>query len=78
MSRSVAPPPRQILIAERCVLHTLGFQLTVEHPYGGVMSLLKKLFTLGRGVDGGKGADKARNRQLGQVNIMRHGIIVQQ
>ncbi|CAN0137058.1 unnamed protein product [Pylaiella littoralis] len=57
----------KILIAERCVLHTLGFQLTVEHPYCGVMSLLKKLFTLGRGADGGKGADKALNRQLSQA-----------
>lgn len=57
----------QILIAERCVLHTLSFQLTVEHPYSTVMSLLKKLFTLGRGANGGKGVNKARNRQLSQV-----------
>ncbi|CAN0039266.1 unnamed protein product, partial [Hapterophycus canaliculatus] len=57
----------QILIAERCVLHTLGFQLTVEHPYSTVMSLLKKLFTLGRGANGGKGVNKARNRQLSQA-----------
>ncbi|CAN0509822.1 unnamed protein product, partial [Ectocarpus sp. 12 AP-2014] len=57
----------KILIAERCVLHTLGFQLTVEHPYSVVMSLLKKLFTMGKGADGGKGADKALNRQLSQA-----------
>ncbi|CAM9869163.1 unnamed protein product, partial [Ectocarpus sp. 4 AP-2014] len=57
----------KVLIAERCVLHTLGFQLTVEHPYSVVMSLLKKLFTMGKGADGGKGADKALNRQLSQA-----------
>ncbi|CAM9362473.1 unnamed protein product [Ectocarpus fasciculatus] len=57
----------KILIAERCVLHTLGFQLTVDHPYSVVMSLLKKLFTMGKGADGGKGADKALNRQLSQA-----------
>lgn len=69
--QQLSPPPAlrtaQILIAERCVLHTLGFQLTVEHPYSTVMSLLKKLFTLGRGANGGKGVNKARNRQLSQV-----------
>lgn len=76
-----APPPRrvphparaQILIAERCVLHTLGFKLTVEHPYSTVMSLLKKLFTLGRGANGGKGVNKARNRQLSQVLFVTYG-----
>lgn len=57
----------QILIAERCLLHTLGFQMTVEHPYAAVMGLLKKLFSLGRGADGGKGVDKTLNRQLSQV-----------
>ncbi|CAN0471347.1 unnamed protein product, partial [Laminaria digitata] len=56
----------KILIAERCLLHTLGFQMTVEHPYAAVMGLLKKLFSLGRGADGGKGVDKALNRQLSQ------------
>lgn len=63
--RPVSAP--KILIAERCLLHTLGFQMTVEHPYAAVMGLLKKLFSLGRGADGGKGVDKALNRQLSQV-----------
>lgn len=57
----------QILIAERCVLHTLGFQLTVQHPYSAVMCLLRKLFAQGRGADGGKGVNKALNRQLNQA-----------
>lgn len=64
-SPSLSSP--QILIVERCLLHTLGFQLTVEHPYSAVMGLLKRLFTLGRGADGGKGVDRALNRQLSQV-----------
>ncbi|CAM9516903.1 unnamed protein product [Ascophyllum nodosum] len=57
----------KILIAERCVLHTLGFQLTVRHPYLAVMELLKRLFAQGRGADGGNGVNKALNRQLNQV-----------
>lgn len=60
-------PPSQILIGERCVLHTLGFQLSVEHPYSTVMYFLKMLFAQGKGADGGRGADKALNRQLTQV-----------
>ena len=68
-------PVPQILIAERCVLHTLGFQLTVEHPYSRVMSLLQKLFRLGKGADRGKGADKTLNRQLSQVRRIGSGFV---
>lgn len=49
------------------MLHTLGFQLTVEHPYSRVMSLLKKLFALRRDADGGDGGDKTLSRKLYQV-----------
>lgn len=69
---SSAPPPSlQILIGERCVLHTLGFQLTVEHPYSRVISLLKKVVALRRDSDGGEGGDKALSRQLYQVRCVR-------
>lgn len=64
---AIVGPQLQILIEERCVLHTLSFQLTVEHPYAPVMKLLKTLFARGRGADGGKGVDKALNRRLIQV-----------
>lgn len=73
-SQPPSNPFSKILIGERCVLHTLGFQLTVQHPYSGVMALLKRLHTLGRGADGGKGVNKTLNRQLRQVcTHARHG-----
>ncbi len=52
------------------MLHTLGFQLTVEHPYSRIMPLLQKLFKLGKGADRGRGADKTLNRQLCQVRYV--------
>lgn len=53
------------------MLHTLGFQLTVEHPYSRVISLLKKVVALRRDSDGGEGGDKALSRQLYQVRCVR-------
>lgn len=53
------------------MLHTLGFQLTVEHPYSRVITLLKKIVGLRRDTEGGEGGDnKTLSRQLYQVCMM--------
>lgn len=52
------------------MLHTLGFQLTVEHPYSRVISLLKKIVALRRDSEGGEGGDKTLSRQLYQVTFV--------
>lgn len=34
----------EVLIQERCVLQTIAFDLTVEHPYKYVLSIVKEHF----------------------------------
>ncbi|CAM9211591.1 unnamed protein product, partial [Choristocarpus tenellus] len=45
----------KILIAERCLLNTLSFQLSVHHPYAEAASQLKELKRLAGGGKGGVG-----------------------
>ncbi|CAM9477210.1 unnamed protein product, partial [Discosporangium mesarthrocarpum] len=72
----------KVLIAERCLLNTLSFQLSVQHPYTEATSHLRNLKQLGEvgnvgsgdishggWGDTGPGRERSRNRQLLQATI---------
>lgn len=48
----------KILIAERVILHTIAFDLSVDHPYKYLLQLVKKV----------KGGDKVGSKQLAQAS----------